>query len=95
MDAHRCSNPLKVTLRNRLICLGNYRESAGQRRPVRYLRVSPRESSIAAAAHDIERAQQMIAGVTDLLRSIRESTQAEPVTYEYVVVDDNDAEEAD
>lgn len=53
---------------------------------------SPRESSIAAIAHDTERAQQMIADVTDLLRSIRQSTIATPTTYEYALVDDPDAE---
>ncbi len=72
-----------------MICLGQHRQWLGQRRPSRYLQVSPRESSIAAVAHDVEMAQQMIADVTDLLRSIRENTIVhKPMIYDYVVVDD-------
>ena len=79
-------------LRNRISILGALRERAGQRRPIRSLRASFSDSSLAEVSRDVDRAEQMISDVTSLLLSIRAAKLAPPEVYNYAVVDDRETE---
>lgn len=79
-------------LRNRISILGALRERAGQRRPIRSLRASFSDSSLADVSRDVERAEQMISDLTNLLQSIRAAKLAPPAVYDYAVIDDPDSD---